>query len=258
MKAAALYVLARSCLAFADEAPPVGSQNLRCEPGFVSLRGSCIAARRLAGPHDERCDPPCAIGEVCGDKARCGTPLRATPPGASEPADGPRRYQIGGRFGVGPGFDHGFYGLVQTEAAYRVLPEVLVVGVFEAGFGDGVGHSCHDGGNCPPNYVGLGPRIELSPVPESVFGMWLGGGVAVDHLYRSKSGGVPPSTFFVPFVLESTWDFGLELRPSRGLAIGVGLAAKFFLTEPYEYIPPSVDDDAHRIISLQLRVAGRF
>lgn len=153
--------------------------------------------------------------------------------------------------GLGLGFNKGFYSAIQLDVGYRVLPELSVGGALEWGTG-GSGDECSDGRNCPPTYVALGPRVEVSPANFLVT-PWIGGGFAVDHLYRSNASSL---TYFNAVVLESTWDVGIEVRPTRGFGIGPCFALKFLVTEPYE--TPPRDDDAHRIGLLQLRVTGRL
>jgi hypothetical protein len=227
--------------------------EVRCQTGFVPFRGNCVARDRVIGPHDERCDPPCEGDAVCSDGAQCRSPKRDAPPPTSDGSD-EQHYQAGGRLGFGAGFAHGVYTTVQVDGAYRVHPLVLVGGAFEAAAGGPTDDYCADGGWCAPNYVAIGPRIELQASPDWVFSPWIGAGLAVDNLRPSRAS---LDVEYRSFAFETTWDVGLDVRPTHHLSIGPCAAMKFFLTDPYERLPVPYGD-ANRIIFLEIRVAWRF
>jgi len=57
--------------------------------------------------------------------------------------------------------------------------------------------------------------------------------------------------------IESTFDLGIDVRPSKSWAIGAYTAAKLFLSDPYEIHPSNVSTRLG-VLSIGLRVSGRF
>lgn len=163
------------------------------------------------------------------------------------------RYQIDGRIAFGIGLQSiGF--LAQMDAAYRVLPFLLVGGYIEhpvlwgaLGYND---VPCPYERSCPATYWAFGPRVELQP-PGWIVAPWIGAGLGLDILEGSYSNTIKPAA------LETTVDAGIEVRPSRVWGIGAYIAWKVLLTDPnevdsnYGYSTPTVK-------SLGLRIAGRF
>lgn len=162
------------------------------------------------------------------------------------------RYQLVGRMGLGLAFN-GAYVLWELDGDYRLLPALLVGASVEtviahriAGSGDACAEYTIP--NCDPYFAAIGPHIEFQPFAESVIAPWAGAGVNMTSLSGRNVRAV---------ALGTTLDVGVELRPTRDLAIGAYAKAMRFLTDPYQADP---ERGSHITdgLSLGLRVAGRF
>jgi len=180
--------------------------------------------------------------------ARGAEPIPPPEPSQSIPSR-PLRFQASGRLGVGAGFAHGFYTSLRLDGTYRVLPGVLVGAAFQSEQGSANDDYCADAGLCAPSYFGVGPRVEFEPLPEWWVSPWLGADVAIDTFFGSN---------YERFGLDTTWDLGVEFRPSRGFALGPCLAETFFITMPYRNPPPPSVYDVRHTTFFELRLAGRI